>query len=141
MAIDEAGLKSWASKGKAGEEPDGDEEEAAPEGDNDGDEGGVSQGDEDLNTLVELVKVHLPDIEASAAGLDPGELMGEDELPEETSNALLDALEGMDEELADELSGIAYKVASEIAEHLKDELQDITPPILAAWLFRAGQLV
>ena len=141
MAVDEEGLKSWAGNKKPGVEPDGDEPDGDEEAPPEEEKGGESQGDEDLDTLVQLVEAHLPDIEAAAGAMDPGEILGDDELSEEATDQILSALEGMDAELSDELSGIEYRVATEIADHFKDELQEVTPPILAAWLYRAGQLV
>ena len=142
MAIDEENLKSWASAKTGEPEPDGDEEGGAPDGDGDEPEApGGTAGDEDLDTLVQLVEAHLPDIEGSAAELDAEELMSDEELSEGTTDAILSALEGMDAELSDELSGIEYGVANEIAEHFKEQLQDVTPAVFAAWLYRAGQLV
>lgn len=133
-------LTSWAKrKNKPGaEEPDDDGEEEAVETASDGDE---PEENNELRPLIELVKENLRTIEKSAGACNAGDLLGDDELDQDDMDGIVDTLESLEEDLSDEVSGIDFRTAREVATAIEDELEDVTTEVLAAWLFRAGQLV
>ena len=165
MAKDDEDMKEWARNRKAGEEPDGDEEEEAPEGaaphsepDGDeeeegeeGDEEGISQ--EDKDTLVELVRKNLPQILEAVSEVAADSFVDVDEeLEDDVAEGVLQSLEGMSPELSDAVEGIAegdaVDVAMEVRGDIEDELDtddaaviDKNLALVAAFLYRAGELV
>ena len=70
-----------------------------------------------------------------------GEVLGDDELDQDDTDGIVDTLESLEEDLSDEVSGIDFRTAREVATAVEDDLEDVTTEVLAAWLFRAGQLV
>lgn len=147
-------IKAWA-KSKDDEELDDDDElserdedemddadkepsqEDMPEDDEDT---GISE--EEYEEVLGLVRSSLPDIEDSIKQFDPDVLTNADEeLSEEDADMLLESLNNMDQELSDDLSGIDERTCMKIAREVEDDLEDVEPAVLAAWLYRAGELV
>lgn len=146
-------IKAWA-KSKDDEELEDDElserdedemgdvdkepsQEDMPEDDEDT---GISE--EEYEEVLGLVRSSLPDIEDSIKQFDPDVLTNADEeLSEEDADMLLESLDNMDQELSDDLSGIDERTCMKIAREVEDDLEDIEPAVLAAWLYRAGELV
>jgi hypothetical protein len=117
-----------------GKEPS---QEDMPEDDEDT---GISE--EEYEEVLGLVRSSLPDIEDSIKQFDPDVLTNADEeLSEEDADMLLESLDNMDQELSDDLSGIDERTCMKIAREVEDDLEDIEPAVLAAWLYRAGELV
>lgn len=133
-------LTSWAKrKNKPGDvEPEDDDDEVALEEPAADDE---TEGNAELRPLIELVKENLRTIEKSAGACNASDLLGDDELDQGDTDGIVDTLESLEEDLSDEVSGIDFRTAREVATAIEDELEDVTTEVLAAWLFRAGQLV
>lgn len=141
---DSAAMKRFAS-GKPetedeeleGEDPMedmGDEEEDQPES--------TGRSQEELDEIVELVRENLQKIEESVSALSDEELFElDEELPEETADAITAALGELPEEIGDELYNIDEADAQYVAEGVEEDLEVVDVEQLAAFLYQAGKLV
>lgn len=145
----DAQAQSWAKNyGKGGGDaaPPIDEDEPMPHEEPDGDEGGQEEpmgtkSPEDLDTIVELARAHLPEIEESLQGMEPETLLRVDEeLPEESADVILEMIEGWEDGLPDLLTDISEPEALHVSEMLSEDVTEVDPVLVGAWLFRAGQL-
>ena len=133
---DESPLSQWA-KGGFGDEPELDEDTVGLEEEEDEE----VEVPEAIAELVELVRHDLARIEKSADQFGAELLLGDADLDDEDAQQLVDDTEALDDDLVAELSEIDQRKAMAVATALKNELEEVTPGVLAAWLYRAGQLV
>jgi hypothetical protein len=108
---------------------------------------------EELDELVELVRADLDQILEAVSIVDAESFIATDEeLDDDAADQVLRDLEGMSPELADELEGISeedaasvgMQVREDVAEKLGDADEgevDQKTALVAAFLFRAGELV
>lgn len=142
----DAQAREWAKNyGKDSGAPPVDEEEPMPQEEPDGDEGQEepmgTKSPEDLDTIVELARAHLPEIEESLQGMEPETLLRVDEeLPEESADVILEMIENWEDGLPDLLTDISEPEALHVSEMLAEDVTEVDPVLVGAWLFRAGQL-
>lgn len=133
---DESPLSQWAKAG-FGDEPE-ELEDSAGDDLEDEEEAEVPEA---IAELVELVRHDLARIEKSADQFGAELLLSDADFDDEDAQQLVDDTEALDDDLVAELSEIEQRTAMAVAQALKNELEDVTPGVLAAWLYRAGQLV
>jgi hypothetical protein len=151
-----ATIKDWANKGKSKDDEEVEDPELSERNEDELDEEGQEPSQEDMpedeedtgiseeeyEEVLGLVRSSLPDIEDSIKQFDQEVLTNADEeLPEEDADMLLEDLNNMDQELSDDLSGIDERTCMKIAREVEEDLEDVEPAVLAAWLYRAGELV
>ena len=94
-----------------------------------------------MENLVLLVRQHLPEIEEQLGSMEPASLLADDqELPEHEADQMLELVNEWDDGLPELLSQIAPEDAIAISEQVQDEVQEMDPMLIAAWLWRAGEL-
>lgn len=135
-----ADLRNWSNKNSRQEDP-------VPQDELDPNEvdpmaaGGASRTAGQLENIVFLVRKHLPEIEEQIQNMEPVVLLSDDqELPEEDSDQLLELLDQWDDGLPELLSGIAPDDTITVAEQVQEDIQEVDPMLVAAWLWRAGEL-
>ena len=135
-----ADLRNWSNRNSRQEDPVPQEEMDPNEVDPMA-AGGASRSAEQLENIVFLVRKHLPEIEEQVQNMEPVALLSDDqELPEEDSDQLLELLDQWDDGLPELLSGIAPDDTIAVAEQVQEDIQEVDPMLIAAWLWRAGEL-
>jgi hypothetical protein len=138
--------KPKAAPGAEGEEPEDEEDEEGGE-----DEEGMSS--EEKDELVELVRRNLDEILEAVKEVDVESFIAVDEeLDDDAADQVIRDLESMTPELADELEGISEADAADVAMQVREDVAEQMPDaddtefdkntaLVAAFLFRAGELV
>ena len=104
-------------------------------------QGGGTKSPEQMENLVLLVRTHLQEIEEQVQSMEPTTLLADDmELPEDHADKILELVDTWDDGLPELLSGIAPEDAIAVGEQVKDEVQEVEPILIGAWLWRAGEL-
>ena len=104
--------------------------------------GGATRSPEQMENLVELTRNHLPEIEEQLAGMNPQMLLSDDqELPENDADKLLELVDTWDDGMPQLLSGISPEEAIQVSQALENEIQEVQPILVGAWIWRAGELV
>lgn len=138
--------KPKAAPGAEDEEPEDEEDEEGGE-----DEEGMSS--EEKDELVELVRRNLEEILEAVKEVDVESFIAVDEeLDDDAADQVIRDLESMTPELADELEGISEADAADVAMQVREDVAEQMPDaddteidkntaLVAAFLFRAGELV
>lgn len=138
--------KPKAAPGAEDEEPEDEEDEEGGE-----DEEGMSS--EEKDELVELVRRNLEEILEAVKEVDVESFVAVDEeLDDDAADQVIRELESMTPELADELEGISEADAADVAMQVREDVAEQMPDaddteidknaaLVAAFLFRAGELV
>lgn len=135
-----ADLQNW-SQSRAREEDPVPHEEMDPNEADPMKVGGQSKTVEQMENLALLVRQHLPEIEEQLGSMEPASLLADDqELPEHEADQMLELVNEWDDGLPELLSQIAPEDAIAISEQVQDEVQEMDPMLIAAWLWRAGEL-
>lgn len=138
-------MQAW-SQSRSGEEPDGDEAPASnavphEEVDSENPDEVPSKSPEDLQDLAELTVEHMAEIEAQIQMLHPRMLLAvERELDEEDADKILEMIDSWGDGYADLVAGISEPDAITLSETIADEVIEVEPILVGAWVFRAGQL-
>lgn len=105
---------------------------------------GAGKTPEQLQDLIMLVRQHLPEIEEmlQTAGPQswPSFLADDRELPEDVSDPILEMLDGWSDGFPEMLAGLEPDTAIMVAQQCADQIQELDPILVAAWLWRAGEL-
>ncbi len=127
-------LSQWAKN-----EPNkSEDEEEVPTGDEPEEGGEQGEADEEF---TQMVRDNRAAIEAAAAQVSEEELTNfDEELSEESTNAVSDALEQMPEEFTDKLNEVEEGAIIAATEAVEEELEQVSPGVFGAWLYRASQL-
>lgn len=105
-------------------------------------EGGVTKSPEQMENLVELMRNHLPEVTEQLMSMNPTMLLSDDqELPENDADRVLELVDTWDDGLPELLSGISPEEAIQASDALSNEIQELEPILVGAWIWRAGQLV
>jgi hypothetical protein len=100
-----------------------------------------SKSPEQMENLLMLLKQHLPEIEEQVRSMEPTMLLSDDqELPEHDSDQLLELVDTWDDGFPELLARIAPEDAITLGEQVRDEIQELEPILIAAWMWRAGEL-
>jgi hypothetical protein len=95
-----------------------------------------------MENLVELTRNHLPEIEEQLAAMNPQMLLSDDqELPENDADRVLELVDTWDDGMPQLLSGISPDEAIQVSQALENEIQEVQPILVGAWIWRAGELV
>jgi hypothetical protein len=141
----EMDMQSWAKNRPppGGEEDPVPSEEVPPEMGLDAKQGGMGNKTPDqMENIVTLMRQHLPEVESQLGNMDPVMLLSDgQELPEGEADQLLELLDTWDDGLPELLSGIFPDEAITVSEALANEIQEVEPVLVAAWMWRAGELV
>ena len=162
-AEDKDDMKEWAkSRGKSAEDEDDEDEpksdapdtdDVGEEAEEDGEDSGSSMSSEELDELVELVRADLDQILEAVSIVDAESFIATDEeLDDDAADQVLRDLESMSPELADELEGISEEDAAAVGMQVREDVAeklgeadegevDQKTALVAAFLFRAGELV
>lgn len=140
-------MAAWAAS-RSGAEPDGDEpvsghpsvsDEDVDSTDPDNEE--PTKSPEDLQDLAEVVVEHLPEIEAQIQMLHPRMLLTvERELDEDDADKILELIDSWGDGFDALVSGISEPDAIALSDMIGDEVAEVEPILVGAWVFRAGQL-
>ncbi len=140
-------MAAWSAS-RNGEEPDGDEptsghpsvgDEEVDSKDPDNEE--PTKSPEDLQDLAGIVTEHLPEIEAQIQMLHPRMLLTvERELDEDDADKILELIDSWGDGFDALVSGISEPDAIALSEMVSDEVAEVEPILVGAWVFRAGQL-
>jgi uncharacterized protein YecA (UPF0149 family) len=104
--------------------------------------GGATKTPEQMENLVELTRNHLPEIEEQLAAINPQMLLSDDqELPENDADRILELVDTWDDGMPQLLSGISPDEAIMVSQALENEIQEVQPILVGAWIWRAGELV
>ena len=104
--------------------------------------GGATRSPEQMENLVELTRNHLPEIEEQLASMNPQMLLSDDqELPENDADKVLELVDTWDDGMPQLLSGISPEEAIQVSQALENEIQEVQPILVGAWIWRAGELV
>ena len=104
--------------------------------------GGATRSPEQMENLVELTRNHLPEIEEQLAGMNPQMVLSDDqELPENDADKVLELVDTWDDGMPQLLSGISPEEALQVSQALENEIQEVQPILIGAWIWRAGELV
>lgn len=104
--------------------------------------GGATRSPEQMENLVELTRNHLPEIEEQLAGMNPQMMLSDDqELPENDADKVLELVDTWDDGMPQLLSGISPEEAIQVSQALENEIQEVQPILVGAWIWRAGELV
>ncbi len=104
--------------------------------------GGATRSPEQMENLVELTRNHLPEIEEQLAGMNPQMRLSDDqELPENDADKVLELVDTWDDGMPQLLSGISPDEAIQVSQALENEIQEVQPILVGAWIWRAGELV
>lgn len=104
--------------------------------------GGATRSPEQMENLVELTRNHLPEIEEQLAGMNPQMMLSDDqELPENDADKVLELVDTWDDGMPQLLSGISPDEAIQVSQALENEIQEVQPILVGAWIWRAGELV
>lgn len=135
-------MQSWASnRPGTGEDPIP-TEEVPPEIGQDAQNGGLgNKTPEQLENMIFLVRQHLPEIEEQLSYMEPAVLLSDgQELPEDQADQILELMDTWEDGLPELLSGVFPDEALAVAEALGNEIQEVEPVLVGAWLWRAGEL-
>ena len=140
-------MAAWSAS-RNGEELDGDEpisghpsvgDEEVDSEDPDNEE--PTKSPEDLQDLAGIVVEHLPEIEAQIQMLHPRMLLTvERELDEDDADKILELIDSWGDGFDALVSGISEPDAIALSEMVSDEVAEVEPILVGAWVFRAGQL-
>jgi len=140
----ELDMQNWAQgrPGQSGEDPVP-SEEIPPELGKDAASGGMGNKTPDqMENIVTLVRQHLPEIEEQLQNMEPTMLLSDgQELPEQDADQILELTDSWNDGLPELLSGIFPDEAITVSEALSNEIQEVEPILVGAWLWRAGELV
>lgn len=104
--------------------------------------GGATKTPEQMENLVELTRNHLQEIEEQLTMMNPQMLLSDDqELPENDADRILELVDTWDDGMPDLLSGISPDEAIQVSQALENEIQELQPILVGAWIWRAGELV
>lgn len=140
----EMDMQSWAkNRPQTGEEDPVPSEEVPEELGRNAQEGGMGNKTPDqMENIVTLMRQHLPEVEEQLGNMDPTIMLSDgQELPEHEADQLLELLDTWDDGLPELLSGIYPDEAITVSETLASEIQEVEPILVAAWMWRAGELV
>ena len=105
-------------------------------------EGGPTRSPEQMENLVELTRNHLPEIEEQLASMNPQMVLSDDqELPANDADKMLELVDTWDDGMPQLLSGISPEEAIQVSQALENEIQEVQPILVGAWIWRAGELV
>lgn len=105
-------------------------------------QGGATRSPEQMENLVELTRNHLPEIEEQLASMNPQMLLSDDqELPENDADKVLELVDTWDDGMPQLLSGISPEEAIQVSQAIENEIQEVQPILVGAWIWRAGELV
>lgn len=140
-------MAAWSAS-RNGEEPADDEptnghpsvgDEEVDSEDPDNEE--PTKSPEDLQDLAGIVAEHLPEIEAQIQMLHPRMLLTvERELDEDDADKILELIDSWGDGFDALVSGISEPDAIALSEMIQDEVAEVEPILVGAWVFRAGQL-
>lgn len=104
--------------------------------------GGATKTPEQMENLVELTRNHLPEIEEQLMMMNPQMLLSDDqELPENDADRVLELVDTWDDGMPQLISGISPDEAIQVSQALENEIQELQPILVGAWIWRAGELV
>jgi len=104
--------------------------------------GGATKTPEQMENLVELTRNHLPEIEEQLMMMNPQMLLSDDqELPENDADRILELVDTWDDGMPQLISGISPDEAIQVSQALENEIQELQPILVGAWIWRAGELV
>lgn len=95
----------------------------------------------EMDQLILLARMHLPEIEAQIHDMIPEVLLNDEvELPEDHADQILEMVDLWRDGLPELLSGISPDEALAVQEGVQNEIVEVEPILVGAWLWRAGQL-
>jgi len=95
----------------------------------------------EMDQLILLTRMHLPEIEEQIHGMIPEVLLNDEvELPEDHADQILEMVDLWRDGLPELLSGIMPDEAMAIQEAIQNEIVEVEPILVGAWIWRAGEL-
>lgn len=95
----------------------------------------------EMDQLILLTRMHLPEIEEQIHGMVPEVLLNDEvELPEDHADQILEMVDLWRDGLPELLSGIMPDEAMAVQEAIQNEIVEVEPILVGAWIWRAGEL-
>ena len=127
-------LKSWAQQEKTNDSP----EEEKREEDQGADAPEQEGADEEF---TQMVRDNREAIEEAAAKANPEELTNfDEELPQESADAITDELSNLPDDFTEKLASVDEGAIIAATESVEADLEQVDASTLGAWLYRASQL-